>query len=159
MTAVDENMSENKEGEVFPIVEIREIINDEDNDLNEYVQDEKKRKQLVHSLSNLPNTINGVALGCAGTAVMLRNIGHMYNLQKEIKWPFYIFVTWAAILMTVYLIKVILYSTDTIKTDFATPLTIARSGVFCMSWCLIGSVLPSDLIGFSDTVAQVIISE
>lgn len=116
-----------------------------------------KNRRLVHSLSNLPNTINGVALGCAGTAVMLRNIGRMYHVHYIIKWPFYFFVIWAATLMAVYLVKVVLYCGDTLKTDFMSPLTIARSGVYCMSWCLVGSVLPSELIGFPQIAAQVII--
>ena len=118
---------------------------------------ESKHEQKIHSLLNLPNTINGVALGSAGTAVMLRNVGHMYAVTDIVKWPFFLFLFWAAVLMLIYLVKVSLFCTDTLKTDFKNPLTIARSGVYCMSLFLIGSALSSDLVGFPVIVAQVIV--
>ena len=117
----------------------------------------RKIERKVHSLLNLPNTINGVALGSAGTAVMLRNVGHMYSVTKIVKWPFFLFLFWSATLMVVYLVKVTLFYTDTLKTDFKNPLTIARSGVYCMSWFLIGSALSSDLVGLPELVAQVMV--
>ena len=116
-----------------------------------------KGSRKVHSLCNLPNTINGVALGSAGTAVMLKNIGHMYSLTRYTKWPFYLFLFWSALLMLTYIIKVVLYCTHTIKTDFVQPCTVARSGVYLMSWFLIASVLSSELIGFPIIVSQVMI--
>lgn len=116
-----------------------------------------KNIRKVYSLGNLPNTINGIALGSAGTAVMLKNIGEMYDITAVIKWPFFIFLFWSACLMLVYIMKGALYYTDTIKSDFVNPLNIARSGVYCMSWCLVGSVLSTELIGLPLLVPQVII--
>jgi hypothetical protein len=105
----------------------------------------------------MPNTINGVALGNAGTAVMLIKLSEFYGLDHILKYPFYCFLCWSALLMALYVVKLLIYGREAIKTDFSSPLTVARNGVYCMSWCLIGSVLSTQYIGFPAIFPQIFI--
>lgn len=61
--------------------------------------------------------------------------------------------------MIIYLIKLTLFYDTAVKTDFtfSNPLVLARSGVYCMSWSLVGSILSVDSFGLPILCSQAFI--
>jgi len=110
---------------------------------------EKKVVQRSYSIANIPNTINGVALGNAGVSLLIKLLGELFQVSHHTLYISLCFFSLSSLFMLLYVLKLCLHYSTTISTDFpfSNPLILARSGVYCMSWSLVGSMLSSDAIG------------
>lgn len=114
--------------------------------------------KLVFSILNLHSAINGVALANVGAGVMWLKFASTHQFRHRVLYTVYGLTIYSAILICLYIIRVMYDPVSWFKQELQTPSKIFRMGVMANAICLIAAITSTSELDFPELVPLAITS-